>query len=164
MIPSFIFMPMAACALVLVSVCTSAHAQAEPAVRARFQQEMLACRDGSSSQGRTDCEREARAARGEARRGSLNDAPSTSYAANALRRCEVFAGQDLSDCEARMGAQARTKGSVEQGGVLREAPPNACNEPAQTPGVLHERTAHSSRNRMRPCLSRMSATGHVASL
>lgn len=92
---------------------------ADDSAAARYRQEMRDCREGRTAQSRADCEREARSAAAEARRGAL--ATPIDAAGQAQQRCAVFKQQtDHADCMARMGAGALLSGSVEGGGVLRE--------------------------------------------
>ena len=63
---------------------------------------------------------EASNALAEARRGGLNDAPGD-YDRNAVQRCAEFQGDDRIACEARVRNPSRLEGSVEGGGLLREA-------------------------------------------
>ena len=42
------------------------------------------------------------------------------FAANALKRCDVFKGEDQAACRARIVGQGKIAGSVAGGGVLRE--------------------------------------------
>lgn len=108
------------CAAAVLCTTLVSTVSAQPAsAQTRLRAELQACRDGSSNQSRADCEREARNANAEARRGGLVSAPER-YTANALRRCEAFNGDDRRDCEARLAPSARVDGSVGGGGLLRE--------------------------------------------
>lgn len=98
-------------AALAVGADTSADAQA------RYRQDMAACNSGQTNQSIATCKLEARNALAEAKRGGLSDAPGQ-YQQNALQRCSVFKGDDLTDCLARM--QGSTEGSVGSGGVLHE--------------------------------------------
>lgn len=92
---------------------------ADESAAARYRQDMRDCREGRTSQSRPDCEREARNAAAEARRGAL--ATPIDAAGQAQQRCAVFKqAADHADCIARMGVDARLSGSVEGGGLLRE--------------------------------------------
>lgn len=98
---------------------TASHAATDsPAARLRL--DLQDCREGRTSQSRGDCEREARNAAAEARRGALSGPGDAT--AHAQRRCAVFKQEgDHADCMARQGAAATLSGSVDGGGVLREA-------------------------------------------
>lgn len=104
--------------------CTMGAAQAGTSsaiaeAQARYRADMAFCSSGQSSQHISVCRTEARNAFAEAKRGGLNDAPGE-YAHNAIRRCEVFQGDERSDCEALVRNPTHVKGSVEGGGLLRE--------------------------------------------
>lgn len=92
---------------------------ADESAASRYRQDMRDCREGRTSQSRPDCEREARSAAAEARRGATNT--TVDAAGQAQQRCAVFKQDpDRADCLARMGEGARLSGSVEGGGLLRE--------------------------------------------
>lgn len=104
-------------AVLMVSAVPAFAAGERPA--ARLALDLRDCREGRSSQSLVDCEREARNAAAEARRGRL-DTPVDS-AGQAQRRCAVFKQEgDHADCLARQGSGAQLSGSVGGGGVLRE--------------------------------------------
>lgn len=103
------------CALFFLSPWAHA-ANESPAARLRL--DLQDCREGRTAQSRSDCEREARNAAAEARRGALSGPGDA--AAHAQRRCAVFKQEgDHADCMARQGAGASLSGSVDGGGVLR---------------------------------------------
>ena len=88
--------------------------------QAQFQKDMALCASGQSNQSLTTCQKEARNALQEARRGGLS-AVGSAAEHNAMQRCAVHQGLDRSACEARMrGEDTRTEGSVGGGGILRE--------------------------------------------
>jgi hypothetical protein len=89
------------------------------AAQATYEKDRAACMSGRTSQDRATCLQEASAALQEAKRGSLNDSPSD-FERNRLLRCENQPPQDREECVRRMSSEARTSGSVEGGGVLRE--------------------------------------------
>lgn len=106
------------CVVLCLPLASPARAADESAA-ARYRQDMRDCREGRTAQSRADCEREARSAAAEARRGAL--ATPINAASQAQQRCAVFRQEaDHTDCMARMGVGARLSGSVEGGGVLRE--------------------------------------------
>jgi hypothetical protein len=74
---------------------------------------------GQTSQDRATCLRETSAALEEAKRGNLNDGQAE-FERNRLLRCEKQPPEDRQDCVRRMSSEARTTGSVEGGGVMRE--------------------------------------------
>lgn len=107
-----------ACLALASAMALPAHG-AEESVASRYRQDMRDCREGRTAQSRPDCEREARNAAGEARRGALKTP--IDAAGHAQQRCAVFKdATDHADCMARMGTGARLSGSVEGGGLLRE--------------------------------------------
>jgi len=85
-----------------------------------YQQQIAACKNGSSTEDRATCLREAGAAQQAAARGTLTDPGATQLKENALRRCEGLPQSDRIDCEKRVNGQGRTDGSVADGGILRE--------------------------------------------
>ena len=109
-------------------------AEAQKQAQARYQQERAACLNGQSNQDRATCLKEAGAALSEARRGGLDD-DSSAYSANQRQRCERLSGDEQQACLARMDGRGSTRGSVAEGGILRElvvrdAPPAASASPA----------------------------------
>ena len=93
--------------------------EAPSAAQQRYQQDMAVCTSGQSSQDAATCQREARNALAEASRGGLSSAPDAS--SNAVRRCDVFSGDERTVCEARLrSGTGQVQGSVEGGGMLRE--------------------------------------------
>lgn len=82
--------------------------------------EMAACASGKSPEAKAVCMKEARNAAAAKRAGKLgNDGD---FAANAMKRCEVFKTEDdKSACKARVMNSANAQGSVAGGGVLLEA-------------------------------------------
>jgi hypothetical protein len=84
-----------------------------------YRSEVQACLSGRTQQDRDDCLREARNARAEKQRGTLEQ--NAALQANAKARCEVFAGgEERAACEARVLGYGSTSGSVEGGGILRQ--------------------------------------------
>lgn len=85
-----------------------------------YQRERAACLDGSSSQDRTTCLKEAAAARAEARRGTLdNGERADQLRANALKRCAAVAAGDRDDCERLALGEGQRSGSVAEGAVVK---------------------------------------------
>ncbi|MFC7298542.1 hypothetical protein [Herminiimonas aquatilis] len=84
-----------------------------------YQQERAACLSGQTQQDRATCLQEAGAARGEAKRGNLNDG-AASYQQNAQTRCNALPPADRDACMRRMQGQGTVSGSVDGGGVYRE--------------------------------------------
>lgn len=83
-----------------------------------YRREVQACRSGASHQAVETCLKEARNAQAARRRGALELA-GEDYKANALARCEPFAGENRAACEARVMGFGGTSGSVAGGGLLR---------------------------------------------
>jgi len=88
--------------------------------QARYQAERAACNDGSSNQDRTTCLREAAAAYQEARAGRFKSHDGQFYGSNRLMRCDPLPPTDREECVRRMQGEGTQKGSVEDGGILRE--------------------------------------------
>jgi len=117
-------MRMTAVVLALTS-CLSAGAMAAPPAgsvqspQSRYQLERAECLSGDSAESRSDCLREAGAARNE--RGKLASGETEAqYARNQTLRCEPLPVPYREACLARMSGQGTTSGSVEGGGILRE--------------------------------------------
>ncbi|WP_443114591.1 hypothetical protein [Herbaspirillum seropedicae] len=85
-----------------------------------YQQQVAACKNGSSSEDRATCLREAGAARQAASRGNLTDPGAAQLKENAMKRCEGLPQSDRIDCEKRVNGEGRVEGSVSEGGILRE--------------------------------------------
>ncbi len=85
-----------------------------------YQQQVAACKNGSSSEDRATCLREAGAARQAAAKGNLTDPGAAQLKENAMKRCEGLPQSDRIDCEKRVNGQGRVEGSVAEGGILRE--------------------------------------------
>jgi hypothetical protein len=82
--------------------------------------EMAACNSGKTQQDRATCITEVKNANAAKRAGKLENGNSQ-FSANALKRCEVFKGEDQLACQARIAGDGKAQGSVAGGGVLREA-------------------------------------------
>jgi hypothetical protein len=96
-----------------------------------YSQEVRACREGRTAQDTPTCLREARQAEAERRRGTLDTLGS--LPANALARCAVFQTPDDKEaCRARIVGHAEITGSIEGGGILREAVMTVPAPPADT--------------------------------
>lgn len=82
--------------------------------------EMAACNSGKSPQARATCMTEVRNANAAKRAGKLGT--DSDYAANAVKRCEVFKNpSDQEACKARLMNSKNAAGSIASGGVLFEA-------------------------------------------
>lgn len=81
--------------------------------------EMAACTSGKTRQARDACMKEVRNANAEKRAGKLSTG--TDYAANAMKRCDVFKeAEDQAACKDRMMSESKAQGGVADGGVLRQ--------------------------------------------
>lgn len=122
-------------ALLASGLPTGAASRANQAeAQKRYMQERAACLNGQSNQDRATCLKEAGAALAEARRGGLDD-DSSAYSANQRQRCDRLSGDEQQACLARMDGRGSVRGSVAEGGILRElvvrdAPPAASATPA----------------------------------
>ena len=106
----------------LLVVFTAAPALAQEHAQAageRYQSDRADCYNGRSNQDRATCLKEAKAARIENRKGTLNGGAG-SYQSNAALRCQALPAADKADCEQRMRGEGTVSGSAEAGGVMRE--------------------------------------------
>ncbi|AYR22617.1 hypothetical protein [Herbaspirillum rubrisubalbicans] len=112
-----------ACAIVIglaaLSAASHVFAAGKPG-NSEYQQQIAACKSGSSTEDRATCLREAGAAQQAAARGTLTDPSPAQLKENALRRCEGLPQSDRIDCEKRVNGQGRVDGSVAEGGIFRE--------------------------------------------
>ncbi|MBC5785445.1 hypothetical protein H8N03_21030 [Ramlibacter sp. USB13] len=83
-----------------------------------YRSEVRDCLSGWSQQDKATCLKEARHARAAERRGQL-EKTGEDYAANALARCEPFAGENRIACQARVMGIGGSSGSIAGGGLLR---------------------------------------------
>lgn len=100
-------------------LCASVHAtdDAKPNdIEARYQSERAAC---ENAQDKEACQRDAAAAREAARHGQLESAQG-SYDQNALARCAALPVEERDACARRVRGEGVTRGSVKEGGVMRE--------------------------------------------
>jgi hypothetical protein len=98
-----------------------AQSDAAVAVEATYQNEKAACLNGSSSQDRATCLKEAGAARAQARQHTLEGGDTAAdRKRNALARCGVVAPADKADCERLARGEGRRDGSVSEGAVYKE--------------------------------------------
>lgn len=107
-------------ALLLCGAAAQAAGHTNNEARSHYQQERASCAHVPQAS-RAPCLQEAGAAAQAARSGQLTSPGDSSYQQNAMARCEVFKTQDdKSACQARLRNNAAS-GSVEGGGLLREA-------------------------------------------
>lgn len=111
----------ASAALLSASAAAGQSANEAPVDTAQsYQADRALCESGLSHQDRTDCLREAAAARAAARRGELTG-NEDQFERNRLRRCEALPDEARAACLARMrGEGTMEHGSVEEGGIYRE--------------------------------------------
>jgi hypothetical protein len=107
-------------ALMLAAGGTAAAATHQSEAQLRYQQERAVCMNGQSNQERTTCLKEAGAAFAEAKRDSLGRSDADALQRNRQLRCDAFKGSDREDCLRRMSGEGVTRGSAQQGGILRE--------------------------------------------
>lgn len=84
-----------------------------------FQQERGWCMVNTSGDERVACLKNSGAAQAEKRHGTL-DNNGADFGANAMRRCDVFAGDDRDACKARVMGSGSTSGSVQDGGTIKQ--------------------------------------------
>ena len=106
----------------LISPIASAQTSSDSSLdtTGNFKSEMAACAKRATPQARKLCIAEARTAQTAKRAGKLEN-HGGNFAANALKRCDVFkADDDRAACQARV-QKGETDSSVLDGGVLRES-------------------------------------------
>ena len=81
--------------------------------------EMNACLTGRTQQDQQTCMTEVRNANAAKRAGQVDNAGGQ-FSANALKRCDIFQGEDLVACQARIVGYGKTDGSVAGGGAIRQ--------------------------------------------
>ncbi len=81
--------------------------------------EAAACLNGTTQQSRETCMTEVRNANAAKRAGKVDNA-NGQFTANALARCDVFQGEDLIACRARVTGEGQVDGSVAGGGAIRQ--------------------------------------------
>jgi hypothetical protein len=106
--------------LLMGSAATQAGSAEDMRQRQRvYQQDRQFCLSGQSGQSQETCLREAGAVR-QQNTASQSQTSVEQMAANALRRCDAFSGDERQSCIARMQGQGSVQGSVAGGGILRE--------------------------------------------
>lgn len=84
-----------------------------------YQRERGWCMVNTTGEARVACLKNSGAALAEKRRGTL-DNNGADFGANAMRRCDVFAGEDREACKARVMGSGSTSGSVQDGGTIKQ--------------------------------------------
>lgn len=102
-------------------------------IQAQYEQDVAACKNGSTGQERTACMREAGAARQEANRQHLSDGSTDQHQQNMVERCNRLPADSRQDCITQMTSPTQVRGSVQGGGVLRET---VIQVPAGTAGTV----------------------------
>ena len=123
-----------AATLFALLACLGASASAAPTTGtagSRYQQERANCLSGETAESRSDCLREAGAARAEGARLGSGESEEL-YEHNARLRCQRLPDEYRRACLARMEGQGTTSGSVEGGGLLRELVTREVGTPPQT--------------------------------
>ncbi len=82
-------------------------------------QERAWCMVNTEGTARSDCLRATAAAESENRRG-VPDNNSRDFVGNALARCNIFMGEELIACQARVIGLGNASGSVRGGGIIKD--------------------------------------------
>lgn len=82
-------------------------------------QERAWCMVNTEGTARSDCLRATAAAESEKRRG-VPDNNSSDFVGNALARCNIFMGEELIACQARVIGLGNASGSVRGGGIIKD--------------------------------------------
>lgn len=99
----------------------TAAAQTQTPEAAQYQQDLLRCEQEQSVVDLEACKKEAAAALQAARTHELGNGVNTDYQANERARCMALPENQRQDCLLLLSGQnTQVKGSVSQGGVLRE--------------------------------------------
>ena len=114
----------------------AAQGATSPAVTSATGDPYRACTDGTASEDRATCMKEAGAAKAEAQRGQLTN-NGGNYDRNALQRCDALPGDQREACRLRIMGAGTASGSVAGGGIVREVviqdPTPAQPTPTPTP-------------------------------
>jgi hypothetical protein len=115
-----------ACAASVLALASFAPAwgagsEASSQAQATYAQERARCLGGQSGQDRATCLKEAGAARDAARQGALASPSAADLARNATQRCEAQPAADQAACAQRILGAGSAQGSVQGGGLLRQA-------------------------------------------
>ena len=88
-----------------------------------YRQERAWCMINTVGEALTDCLKNSGAAQVEKNRGTLTNSGGgrvDNFEANALLRCEVFRGEELAACNARVAGLGGVSGSVLGGGIIKQ--------------------------------------------
>ncbi|MBT9455779.1 MAG: hypothetical protein IV097_04080 [Burkholderiaceae bacterium] len=96
----------------------------------RYRSERAACLNGSSSQDRATCLKEAGAALAEARKTGRQPQAEPDYRANALLRCDRQPEAERGACRQLVLGAGSSSGSVAGGAIVRELVTQSVGKPA----------------------------------
>jgi len=96
----------------------------------RYRSERAACLNGSSSQDRATCLKEAGAALAEARKPGGQQQAEPDYRANALLRCDRQPEAERGACRQLVLGAGSSSGSVAEGAIVRELVTKTVGRPA----------------------------------
>lgn len=124
--------------LMLASGAASA-ADTNGSSQSRYQQDVAACKSGTTGQSLDACLREAGAARQERSRQNLQEGSPDQLQQNMLARCNRLPEAQRQNCITQMTSPTNVRGSVQGGGVLRETviqvPADTMAPAGTTPGM-----------------------------
>ncbi len=117
--------PIRAClatAAIVMTLPTWAASGADKAsIEANYQAARTTCQSISVKEDRTNCLRDAGAARAQALRQGTSTTSRDQLERNALQRCQAHkTAEDQATCERMARGDGNTSGSVESGGMIRE--------------------------------------------
>jgi len=110
-----------ALALTLAPAAWAAGNKGMSQAQQQYQQDRAQCLSGQSQEDRATCLREAGAAYQAARSGQLDNSGGKNFTQNATQRCNAQPASDREACVQRILGAGSAQGSVNGGGILREA-------------------------------------------
>lgn len=112
---------LAAVAFVFAGPAWAAGPADKASIEANYQSARAACQSMAVPADRTNCMRDAGAARAQALRTGASSTSPEQLQRNALQRCQAHtSAEDKATCERMARGDGSTSGSVESGGVIRE--------------------------------------------
>ncbi len=112
---------LAAVAFAFATPAWAAGAADKASIEANYQSALTACQSMAVPADRTNCLRDAGAARAQALRTGESTTSPEQLQRNALQRCQAHtSAEDKATCERMARGDGSTSGSVESGGVIRE--------------------------------------------
>ncbi|RZA10730.1 MAG: hypothetical protein EOP93_24400 [Lysobacteraceae bacterium] len=112
---------LAAVAFAFAAPAWAAGAADKASIEANYQSARTACQSMAVPADRTNCLRDAGAARAQALRTGASSTSPEQLQRNALQRCQAHtSAEDKATCERMARGDGNTSGSVESGGVIRE--------------------------------------------